>query len=77
MGLSAQNVKQIILTKEPGLLSYFSPVPVVGVEGVPVYDVVCMFVNESTECETIPPAGGHVNDLHPRVVLHLPPAPLL
>ena len=40
-------------------------------------DVVCMFVNESTECETIPPAGGHVSDLHPRVVLHLPPAPLL
>ena len=42
-----------------------------------MYDVVCVFVNESTECETIPPAGGHVSDLHPRVVLHLPPAPLL
>ena len=82
MGLSALNVIAklklilIVLTEEPQLFSTFSPSPVCGVYGVPVYDVVCMFVNQSTECQTIPPAGGHVSDLH-RVVLHLPPAPLL
>ena len=42
-----------------------------------MYEVVGMFVYESTEGEAVPPAGGHVSDPHPGVVLHLPPAPLL
>ena len=42
-----------------------------------MYDIVGMFVYEGTECEAIPPARGHVSDLDSRVVLHLPPAPLL
>ena len=54
-----------------------SPSPVLSVQGVPVYEVVGMFVYESTEGEAVPPAGGHVSDPHPGVVLHLPPAPLL
>ena len=42
-----------------------------------MYDIVGMFVYEGTECEAIPPARGHVSDLDSRIVLHLPPAPLL
>ena len=59
------------------LRKFYSPGPVLRIQCVKIYQVWSVSVYESTECKTIPPAGGHVSDLHPLVPLQPPPAPLL
>ena len=52
-----------------------SPSPVLSVQGVPVYEVVGMFVYESTEGEAVPPAGVHVDDVDILVGVRHPTTP--
>ena len=47
------------------------------IETVKVNEMRPVSMNESTEGETISPAGGHVTNLDSRIVIQLPPAPLL
>ena len=53
------------------------PSPVPGVEAVEVYEVRPVSVYEGTEGQAVSPAGGHVSDPDPGVVIKLPPTPLL
>ena len=55
----------------------FLPSPVPGVEAVEVYEVGPVSVYEGTEGQAVSPAGGHVPDPDPGVVIQLPLAPLL
>ena len=53
------------------------PSPVPGIEAVEVYEVRPVSVYEGTEGQAVSPAGGHVSDADPGVVIQLPPTPLL
>ena len=54
-----------------------SPSPVLRVQSMEVNESGIVFVDESTECETISPGRGHVGDPDTRVPPHLSPAPTL
>ena len=73
------NTNLILMTiyEECRIITDVLPMPIIMIKTVIVNEMWSVSVNESTEGKAISPTGGHVTDLDSRIVIQLPPAPLL